>query len=433
MRRIFTDRILGPGVIGATFKVAAVGVSFLFMKAVTQISGAEGWGLFTIIYTVALLAVSVARLGVDTALVKTLGQATAMQQYHRMSSALRQSTVAVFGVGVGLALLLWVLAHPLATAFGKPELGPYLRIAAFWIPFWAPLFLFTESLRGLGRTAAYMFLQNNLPYLLGALLLLPALVGLMPVFTPDIALITYGFGLMVSSVVGFVVLRRVLHSLQVVKHKSHFPIRTLQKTALPILSTYLLALALGMADVLLLGYLTPSAADTGVYALALRLSFLVLMPLHALGAVTAAGIAGLHAQGDHSELAATLRKTGRIVRAATLPLWLGLCVLSPWIMEFFGQGFVKGWPIVVILATNQFFNALCGPTEVLLQMTGKERIYRNLLAFALLVTIATNYVLIPMYGIWGAAIAQSITLFTWNMIGVVRIKRIYGVWLLRVW
>jgi O-antigen/teichoic acid export membrane protein len=433
MRRIFTDRILGPGVVSAAFKVAGVGISFLFMKEVTEICGAEGWGLFSICYTVALLAVSVARLGVDTALVKTIGQASALGQYHRIGSALRQSTLAVFAVACMLAAMVWVLAPTLAEQFGKPVLGNYLRIAALWIPFWAPLFLFTESLRGLGRTAAYMFFQNNLPYIVGALFLLPVVLGYLPAYSPDTGLVTYGLGLALSSFIAFWVLRLALHRVRRHPLRGKFPIRTLQRTALPILSTYLLVVALGMADVLLLGYLSPSAAETGVYALALRLSFLMLMPVQALGAVTAAGIAGQHAKKDYAELAATLRRTGRIVRAATIPLWAGLCVLSPWIMQFFGDGFVMGWPIVVVLASNQLFNALCGPTDVLLQMTGQERIYRNLLALALVINIVANIILIPPFGMWGAAIAHSLTMFSWNLIGVWRIKKVYGIWLLRVW
>lgn len=433
MRRIFSDKLVGSGAIGAAFKVAGVGLSFLFMKAVTQISGAEGWGLFTICYTVALLAVSTARLGVDTALVKTIGQAAALGQYHRLSSALRQSTLAVLGVATLLAVAVWFLAPFLAVQYGKAQLEPYLRVAALWIPFWAPLFLFTECLRGFGRTAAYVFLQTGLPYFIGAVLLIPFVLGYLPAFSSDVALVTYGIGLACSSVLAVALLRAAFHRARRVPLKARFPMRTLRRTALPILSTYLLVVALGMLDVLLLGYLTHSPAETGVYAVALRLSFLMLMPLQALGAVSAADIAGLHTRGNNQALADQLRRTGRIIRVATVPLWLGLCVLSPWIMGFFGTSFEEGWPIVVILASNQFFNALCGPIDVLLQMTGHERVYRNLIALALAVNLVTNVVFIPIWGIWGAALAHSVTMFTWNILGVIRIRQLYGIWLLRIW
>jgi O-antigen/teichoic acid export membrane protein len=328
---------------------------------------------------------------------------------------------------------VWAAAPFIGQQFGKPALVAYVRLAALWIPFWAPLFLFTESLRGLGKNAAYQFLQTLLPFLVGTLLLLPVLDGALPAYTPDPALITYGIGLAISAVIAFFILRGTFYKLRTHPLRAKFPLKLLQRTALPILSTYLLVVALSMTEVLLLGYLAPSAADTGVFSVALRLSFLMLMPLQALGSVSAATIAGLHTTGQNPALAATLRQAGRLVRLATAPLWAGLCILSPWAMGFFGQGFVSGWPILIVLATNQFFNALCGPIDVLLQMTGNERLYRNLLALGLTINVLANLILIPRLGIWGAAIAHSLTLLTWNLVGVWRIYKHYGIWLLRIW
>ena len=432
MRQIFSDKLLGPGMVGAAFKVAGVGLSFLFMKAVTHISGAEGWGLYTICATVALLGVSAARLGVDTVLVKQIGQARALGQFHRLGRALRQSTWAVLGVSLGLALALWLAAPPLSQLFGKPQLRYYLPIVALWIPPWALLFLFTEGLRGFGKAAAFQFLQTGMPFLLGMVLLAPVLMGYLPAFTADVPLITYGLGLYGTCGVALLVLRRAFHQVYALPERYRHSFRAMRRTALPILSTYLLAVALGQADVLLLGYLRPSA-EAGLYATALRLSYLTLLPVQALGGMAAAGLAGLHATGRGRELAYTLRRTGRLVRLGTLPLWAGLCLASPWAMGFFGPSFVQAWPVLVWLATNQFFNALCGPIDVLLQMTGQERYYRNIIGLALGVNLVANAVFIPWLGLYGAALAQTLGMVFWNVAGLVRIYRQHGVWLLRVW
>jgi|GEM_PF-5177485 len=428
-----SDNLARAGMRNILFRVLGVGLSFLFMKMVTFMCGAEGWGQYTLAYTVALTAVSIGRLGVDTVLVKTLGQGHALGQYHRLQSAFKQSTWAVIGVSLALAIVVWFAAPFLAQGLGKPQLDNYIRIAALWIPFWAPLFLFTECLRGLGQNNAYQLLQTIVPFGIGVVLLAPFVSGVLPAFTPDPALVAYGVGLFICSLIAFLYVNNTLGRLRGKVARSRFPIRILRRMALPILSTYLLVVGLSMTDVLLLGYLAPNVADTGVYAVALRISFLMLIPLQALGSVSASDIAGLHASAKHSQLTQKLRHTGRLVRMATTPLWLAVCVGSPFLMGFFGQGFEAGWPILIVLATNQFINALCGPIDVLLQMTGRERTYRNLLAFGLLLNAAANFILIPIYGIWGAAIAHSIALISWNLLGVWRIYKHYGIWLLRIW
>jgi len=427
------DKLLGSGVVIGGIRIVAVGFSFLFMKAVTYISGAEGWGLYTLAYTGAYLAVSTARLGIDTTLLKTLGQAVARDQFHRIHSALKQSTLAVLGVSLILSMLLWITAPFIAKQIGKPPLENYTRIAALWVPFWSLLFLFTESLRGLGRNIEFQSLQTLLPFALGSFLLLPFAFDYIPAYTPDTGLVAYGIGLACSMFLALFVLARALKSGKGSEAQSKFPLFLLLRTALPILSTNLFVVGLGMVDVLLLGYLSPDARDIGVYSVALRISFLMLMPLQAFGSISATGIAGLHDQRDHATLESTLVHTGRLIRLTTVPLWAIVCLASPFIMIFFGNGFKDGWPILIILASNQFFNALCGPIDVLLQMTGKERVYRNLLALGLVVNIIGNALLIPHWGIWGAAIAHSITMITWNLYGVFLIKRAYGIWLLRLW
>ena len=51
-------------------------------------------------------------------------------------------------------------------------------------------------------------------------------------------------------------------------------------------------------------------------------------------------------------------------------------------------------------------------------MTGKEKLFQNILILALFLNIGLNFLLIPNHGIEGAAIASSASIIFWNLTSV---------------
>ncbi len=83
---------------------------------------------------------------------------------------------------------------------------------------------------------------------------------------------------------------------------------------------------------------------------------------------------------------------------------------------------------------GQFINILCGSVGYILLMTDKQNVFKNIMILATFLNIAMNIILIPLYGINGAAIASSISLILWNVISFVYIYRKYNIstiWFIR--
>ncbi len=57
---------------------------------------------------------------------------------------------------------------------------------------------------------------------------------------------------------------------------------------------------------------------------------------------------------------------------------------------------------------------MCGPGAIYLNMTGKQKKLNNILISGLIVNVVLNLVLIPIYGIEGAATATLISMVFWN-------------------
>ena len=78
--------------------------------------------------------------------------------------------------------------------------------------------------------------------------------------------------------------------------------------------------------------------------------------------------------------------------------------------------------------SNLFFGAVI----YILNMTGKQTISRNILLLTSILNIALNWYLIEIYGIKGAAIATTISILFWNIIGIIYVKKIYGFWVVKI-
>ena len=63
-------------------------------------------------------------------------------------------------------------------------------------------------------------------------------------------------------------------------------------------------------------------------------------------------------------------------------------------------------------------NAFCGSVGVYLNMTNKQTTFQWIIASAVVVNVFLNWMLIPRYGMQGAAIATSASMIMWNVTAV---------------
>jgi O-antigen/teichoic acid export membrane protein len=61
-----------------------------------------------------------------------------------------------------------------------------------------------------------------------------------------------------------------------------------------------------------------------------------------------------------------------------------------------------------------------------MNMTGKEKILRNIIFFSAVINVTLSLVLIPRFGLEGAAIAGMTSLCFWNIYTLIYIKSRFG-------
>ena len=95
-------------------------------------------------------------------------------------------------------------------------------------------------------------------------------------------------------------------------------------------------------------------------------------------------------------------------------------------MWLYGEEFLKGAICLSVLTIGQVINTVCGPVAQLLNATGYHKAFRNISFIGAVVSIIANLLLIPAYGILGAAIANTISMIVWNIIATIYIKKTFG-------
>jgi len=100
------------------------------------------------------------------------------------------------------------------------------------------------------------------------------------------------------------------------------------------------------------------------------------------------------------------------------------------LLLLFGSDFLSASIVTKILLIYQLTNCLTGPTGIVLNMLGLERLCAKSLLLALLANVAVSIPLAIQFGAIGAAIATTSIMIIWNIVMSAIIYRRLG---LKVW
>ena len=150
------------------------------------------------------------------------------------------------------------------------------------------------------------------------------------------------------------------------------------------------------------------------YSIAVKLATVTALALMSVNIVIAPKIAEIYNTNDFNRLNKLIKDAARIIFIISLPVLLILFIFSGPALSLFGEGYVFAKQALWFLLAGQFFSALCGPGAIYLNMTGKQKKLNNILISGLIVNVVLNLILIPIYGIEGAATATLISMVFWN-------------------
>lgn len=157
-------------------------------------------------------------------------------------------------------------------------------------------------------------------------------------------------------------------------------------------------------------------SEVGVYRVAASLALQTSFLLTVTNAVAAPRFAKAFRDGRIDSLVSLNRKAGMVAVAFGAAVFIVLALVGPRAIPWaLGEDF-EGmyWPLLV-LSGSHVLTLFAGSTNVLLNMIGRERIVLRAAVLALTSNVLFNLVLVPVFGVMGAAMGTALSLLTWRL------------------
>jgi O-antigen/teichoic acid export membrane protein len=164
-----------------------------------------------------------------------------------------------------------------------------------------------------------------------------------------------------------------------------------------------------------------AAGQVSLYGAADRIGALIAMPFFALNIVFAPMISEYYARGDLRQLDRMFALVTRWSFTVSWPICLCCVIFSAPILGIFGKGYAAGSIALMILAAGSIINAGTGPVGNVLIMAGRLRVLWFNTSLRLVSNVVLVLVLIPRFGILGAAEASSLTIVLLNVVSLIEV------------
>ena len=380
-------------------------LTFATNVVLARLLGPTGHGTYTYATSWAYLLAIPATLGFDGLVGREVAIYHTQLAWARMGGLLRWANILVIFsataiAGTGAALAIWR---------GQQGTDPQLVLPFVLVMIALPLMALRNIRRGSMR-GLHQIVWGLFPEMLVAPVLLLTIIGVASIrlgedFTANWAIGAFSLVTAITLIMSTILLDRAL-PFNVQTALPRYQRLTWIKQAWPFVFLESIHVLNARADVLMLGSLNGVEA-AGIYAPVNRGAQLIVFILMAFNGPLSPTIASLYADGKKRELQQVLIKTARVcllVSAVTTVVLLGL---GRQYLQVFGTEYVQGLGALRILCIGQVLYVLVGLSPMVLSMTG----YAQFTAFSgligAIVNIILNLLLIPRYGVNGAAIATT--------------------------
>ena len=187
------------------------------------------------------------------------------------------------------------------------------------------------------------------------------------------------------------------------------------RSALPLLFISGMFVAYERTGIFILGSIKGTDL-VGLYTVAVRGAQLVTFVHAAVNLALAPTVANLYALGEMRRLQRVVTGFAWVTLLCSIPIAAGLIVFGYWFLLLFGPEFTLAQNALTILSIGQLVNVAMGSASLLLVMTGHERDAAVGLGIGALLNIVLSLILIPQWGLEGAAVATTISMVAWNLL-----------------
>lgn len=405
----------GTGIIFAG-TVISMFFGFLSRAIIAREFSTSEYGVFNLALTVLSIALVIATLGFQNSLPREV--AFYREKEPGKVERLVSTAITITAVSAVItALLIFFLAGGISQLFHEERLVGALRVIVLALPFSALTAVIISVSRGFERVREQVYFQKIL-YPTAFLILV--IIGVAMGFSFKYVFSAY----VVAQGVTLIALVMDLRKNKIFRIKTFLDSKIgkeLIKFSIPLMLTGIAGFVMTWTDTLMLGYYLSSEV-VGLYNSAAPIAKLLPIFLGSAGLVYPPLATVLYTQGKISELKRVYQILTKWIFLLTLPIFAVMFLFPEATINFlFGAKYVSAASALQILALGFMFHTFLGLNGWSLIVIKESSFVMYSTLVSALVNVALNAVLIPLYGIEGAATATAVSYFVTNVLNSLRL------------
>jgi O-antigen/teichoic acid export membrane protein len=295
--------------------------------------------------------------------------------------------------------------------FSDPGVYAILLKSTMVLFFYGLTTLNTEVFRALDHFYVAELFRNTIKYI-------PLIVGavLLSYYgTESYLVVVFLAGFVVLSIITTIMLFIYFRKAKIENKVADFSSREIFAKSYPIAISGMALFLLMSFDIL---FLKKYRDDSTVafYSVAIKLMTILSMVIITVNITVSTKISEYFFSKNKADLIKAIQYASRLIFLLTFPAVLIICFFPQYLLGFFGKEYVAAKDALLILIIGQGICSAFGTAPVYLNMTGRQHIFQIILIAAVLINFILNRILIPQYGMVGAATAFVVSSFFWNSI-----------------
>jgi O-antigen/teichoic acid export membrane protein len=398
----------GTGIaLGGTFLALLLG--FVTRLIIARYGSEADYGVYSLAIVIMTFATTLVSLGLPDGVARYIAYFRARGETAKARGITTVSLQLAVAFSILISLVLFFGAGYISSnIFHMPGLGLALKALAIGLPFFTATNILISTFRGFDRMEPQAYFQ----YVLFNILFL-LLVSILVMLHLSFANLFYAYA--ISLILTFVAMlvytvKKLPQPLTLSVWQSNAAIRKeLIIFSLPVLATAVLATIILWLNILVLGYFkTPEAV--GLYNAASPLAKFISDPLALMLLIYTPVASGLCSQNMMDELRRSYIISTKWIVSLTLPFFLVLFLFPEAVLNlFFGPPYMSAAPALRILSLGLIISNFLGPNQSILLAMGQSRFMMWTALVVAIISVILNIILIPPFGIVGAAVAVVIS------------------------
>lgn len=395
-------------------------LNFLFKMIAARHFGPEDYGWFSMGLAVLVIGAGISGLGMNQSVARFIPFFKEKGEQNKLSYTITFGAKLSFFVSLILGLTIIIVSPWLSEMLhGKKDFTLFLMLFALVVPFEVIFDYSLGILRGM-KDMRMMALCNNIILWVIRIVLLSFIVFI----NSDIKWMVIPY--FVSYAVGLTVSWRYIIKRMPISWGSgysiqNFNVSILRKEllaySLPLVFSTITTMFRKRFDIILVGFFL-TASQVGLYNAALPLAMLMTVFLFAVNRIAMPVASELLGSGSEKEMEYVYKSIAKWSLMAALPMFFILFFYPQKIISFFfGKEYMEAANVLRILAVGFFVNSISGSFGEFLQSYGKTWPIFIISVTGTILNLTLMAILIPKFGIEGAAFAFASSLLWMCLLG----------------